>query len=316
MYWTYLIHLGQNMWRGPKGDPYPMGKYSDVMVTEYDIWREIIDFLPAQGVNTLIIDLAEAVQYDSHPELACEGAWSKEKIRQELAYIRSLGITPIPKLNFSAHHDVWLKEYSFMVSTPTYYKVVGELIDEVCELFDRPEYFMIGMDEEAYDPDLPYFYIHMQKKTGYTCVRNGELFWHDIDYLIECCERNGVHPWIWGCIAWIQPEKCIERFPKNMMVSNALYRRMLNPKLLPDYSQAALKAYYLFAENGFKQVPTCMHEIPLNMDDTVYLLKDLPGIEGYMMAPWVRTRRRDLYTHKAAARLFGCAKEKYYPEER
>ena len=158
------------MWRGPKGDPSPLGRYSDVMVTEYDVWREIIDFLPTQGINMLMIDLGEAIQYESHPELACEGAWSKEKMRQELDYIRSLGITPIPKMNFSTLHDVWLKEYSFMVSTPTYYKVVGELIDEACELFDYPAYFHIGMDEETYNLYLKYHLATCERPdmTGYS----------------------------------------------------------------------------------------------------------------------------------------------------
>lgn len=316
MKWCYLIHLGQNMWRGPKGDPFPLGKYSEDMVTEFDAWREVIDFLPTQKINTLIIDLGEAVIYDTHPELAANGAWSKDFLKKELDYIRSLGMTPIPKLNFSAHHDVWMREYSSMVSTPAYYKVIDDLITEVCELFDTPEYFHIGMDEEANNPYLPYHYIQMQQKTGHTLVRSGDLFWNDVKFMMDCCYKNNVTPWIWGCIAWVLPEDCITRIPKDAMVSNACYRRLLNPELLPDYSRAAIDSYYLYAENGFTQIPTCMHLESLNIDDTMILLKDQPNIAGYMMAPWVRTREIDVLTHKAAAKLFGTAINKYYEEEK
>ncbi|MBR6765258.1 MAG: family 20 glycosylhydrolase, partial [Clostridia bacterium] len=203
MKWTYLIHLGVNMWKGPKGDTGPLGFYADKMITEHSAWREIIDFIAAQGVNTLIIDVAEGLKYESHPELATEGAWSKEFLKKELDYIRSLGITPIPKLNFSTLHDSWLKEYSVMVSTPKYYQVVDDLIKEVGEVFDTPEYFHIGMDEEAYNPYLSFWYIDMQVKQGQTVVRPNTLFWEDLKYIASCVEKHGMNVWTWGCMIWV-----------------------------------------------------------------------------------------------------------------
>ena len=54
MKWTYLIHLGCNMWKGPLGDSGPLGFYAEKMITEHKAWREIIDFLAVNGINTLI----------------------------------------------------------------------------------------------------------------------------------------------------------------------------------------------------------------------------------------------------------------------
>ena len=45
-------------------------------------------------------------------------------------------------------HDAWMKQYSRMVSTPEYYSFCDDIINEVCETFDYPAYFHIGMDEE------------------------------------------------------------------------------------------------------------------------------------------------------------------------
>ncbi|MBQ1229154.1 MAG: uracil permease, partial [Firmicutes bacterium] len=42
----------------------------------------------------------------------------------------AMGITIIPKLNFSTNHDVWLGEYSRMVSTSIYYGVCRDLIND------------------------------------------------------------------------------------------------------------------------------------------------------------------------------------------
>ena len=145
--WAYMIHLGKNMWGDPGSDS-KYSVYSDKVITEDDVWKETIDFLPTQGFNTVLIDVADAIEYESHPEISIKGAWSKDKLKKELDRMRSLGLTPLPKLNFSAGHDAWLKEYSRMVSTSIYYKVCEDLIKEVAELFDYPEYFHVGLDEE------------------------------------------------------------------------------------------------------------------------------------------------------------------------
>jgi hypothetical protein len=107
--WTYFIQLGHNMWREPdslvegRGPliAQATGRYRETMYTDRKVWRDVIDFLPSCGFNAVIIDVGEGMQYDTHPELSVPGAWSKEELRSEVARIRSLGMEPIPKLNFS-----------------------------------------------------------------------------------------------------------------------------------------------------------------------------------------------------------------------
>ena len=41
-----------------------------------------------------------------------KGSWEPDRFREELRRLRGLGIEPIPKLNFSGCHDLWLKDYS------------------------------------------------------------------------------------------------------------------------------------------------------------------------------------------------------------
>ena len=150
MIYSYLIHLSDNMWAQPKL-VLPGDEEKQLHLNCDDtVWRRVIDFLPGQGYNAVVIDVGDGVRYETHPEISVAGAWSKDKLKAELDYIRSKGMKVIPKLNFSAGHDGWLGKYAMMIATPEYYKVCKDLILEVAELFGTPELFHLGMDEETY----------------------------------------------------------------------------------------------------------------------------------------------------------------------
>lgn len=103
-------------------------------------------------------------------------------MKQKLDEIRAKGMVPIPKLNFSCCHHTWLKEYRRMVSTPIYYQVCADLIREVCELFDYPELFHLGMDEEN---------VGNQRFRECVHIRRGDLLWHDLYFYFREVEKHG-----------------------------------------------------------------------------------------------------------------------------
>ena len=305
MMWAYLIELGSNMWSdfSEGAVEYP---FQERLITEDAVWRETIDFLPAHGFNTVVIDLGDAVQYETHPEIAIPGAWPKDKLRAELDRMRGLGLTPIPKLNFSACHDAWMKQYSRMVATPEYYKVCADLIAEVAELFGCPKYFHLGMDEES---------SGAQKWFLYTVIRKGDLWWHDIYYFFDQCEKVGARPWVWADAGWKDPDTYLRRMPKSVLQSNWFYERMRkNPDgtYVPDQYN-----YYLTLDRaGFDQVATCSTIFhPYNARQTMELGKESLSPErlvGYMTAPWVFTRQEDRYGLLNDAQRFWFAKRDVY----
>lgn len=306
--WAYMIHLGKNMW----GDPGSDSKYSvfsDKVITEDDVWKETIDFLPTQGFNTVLIDVADAIEYESHPEISIKGAWSKDKLKKELDRMRSLGLTPLPKLNFSAGHDAWLKEYSRMVSTSIYYKVCEDLIKEVAELFDYPEYFHVGLDEEDAVGQVHWSYV---------CIRQHDLWWHDAYFFFDVCEKVGARPWVWADLCWAQPETYLKKMPKSVLQSNWAY----NPiSLLPDgsYKRVPYQTYLKLEEAGFDQVPTSSAcSFRYNSLETMELSKEHIAPErlvGHMTAPWYSTIHELRYGLLHDALLFGEAKKKIYPND-
>lgn len=212
MLWGTLVHLGTNMWRDIdnfKG----AGKktYEDAgsssMRLDKKLWDEYMIKLSESGCNTIVMDVGDGIVYKSHPEIAIDGSWSREEITAELEKMHKMGFEVIPKLNFSTTHDVWLKEYSKMVSTDTYYKVCKDLIDEVCEIF-KPRFVHIGMDEEVYENQKDYTYV---------VIRQNDLWWHDLYYLVECVEKNGARAMMWSDYARNNPEEFIEKCPKSVV---------------------------------------------------------------------------------------------------
>jgi hypothetical protein len=306
--WAYLIHLSDNMW-ADYWEKWHVAPFYDELSLDENVWRKVIDFLPSQGFNTVLIDVGDAMEYERHPEISVKGAWSKDKLRKELNYIRSLGMTPLPKLNFSACHDAWLKQYSWMLSTPTYYQVCKDLIEEVVEVFDNPEYFHLGMDEEN---------AANQKSMAYCCIRQKDLWWHDAYFFFDICERLGMRPWVWADFCWHEPEAYLSKMPKSVLQSNWAYNAV---KRNPDgtYPDVKYATYVKLEEAGFDQVPTSSTwTVWYNSEQTMELGKEVIAPErlfGYMTAPWHCTRTRDYYYLLHDAYQFGIAKNLVYPEE-
>ena len=216
MIWAFLIHLGSNMWS--KKERIPSGHrheedftYKTTMCCQKDVWTRVTDFLPSCGINTLVIDIGEGVRLDSHPEIAIPGAWSKEELREELARLRALGLTPIPKFNFSCGHSAWMQDYAYMVGTKIYDDFCRDIIEETIELFDTPPFFHLGLEEEDY---------HSQETNHIAIVRTPHKKTQDALRLFEICRSHDVRPWIWADFdSYGGPEAFAKQVPHDVMIS-------------------------------------------------------------------------------------------------
>ena len=246
--WANLVLLGSNMWTeegNTKGREHRSNSCaSPVLRFERDTWDKYMEYQRINGVNTIIIDIGEAMFYESHPELAVEGSFTHDQMRAEIAKLRAMGFEVVPKLNFSATHDIWLKDYSRMLSTPIYYQVCKDIINEVCDVF-KPKYFHIGMDEEN---------AELQRNFYFAAVRQGELWWHDLYYLVDCVEKNNVRAWIWADRIWSHPDEFVKKMPKSVLCSCWYYNgEFQNPQ---GEDAMRLKGYEDLDKHGFDQVPT------------------------------------------------------------
>ena len=304
MIWGFMIQLGHNMWgEAPLvGEPTEENrdKYAQPFNrTDVKVWNEVTECYAKKGANLVLIDLGEGVAYPSHPELAVEGSWSPERMKEEIARLRGLGLEPIPKLNFSACHDAWLKEYSRMIATPEYYKVCADLIRDVCEIFEKPRLFHLGWDEER---------MGAQRGSRYAVSRQGELWWHDMLFTAQEVEKHGSRPWIWSVM---QCPWHYERFWHFVRDNDEIRRRDW-----PEGVAGAL-AFKELSEGGYDMIPCgSTWAKKWNMATMVrFSKKHLKHklIKGFLMASWMRTcGENDIVKHREAAECLAEAKEAWY----
>ena len=262
-------------------------------------WRLLTDRIAGGGCNMLLIDIGEGVRFESHPEIAAEGAWSVEKLRTELARLRSIGLEPIPKLNFSTAHDIWLGEYERMVSTPEYYRVCGDLIRESARIFDGPRFFHFGFDEED-------VWCH----TGYefAAIRHGSLWWHDLEWLVRTIEGAGMRAWMWSDYIWEHRDEFLRRMSRGVLQSNWYYDEAFDARA---FRWPRIMNYVDLDRAGFDQVPTCSNfVVDSNARGTVdFCRKNLSPsrLLGFMQTTWKPTTRESRARNLAAVDLFSEA---------
>jgi hypothetical protein len=309
MMWAVLLHLGFNMWKEENAD------YTDEdpefinaspkLLCNKNLWDELTEVMSQKGLDTLIIDLGEGVKYESHPELAVKGSWTKSQLQKELDRLHAMGIKTIPKLNFSTCHDEWLGEYSKCVSTAKYYEVCKDLINEVIDLFEDPEYFHLGMDEETYKH---------QRHHNIAIVRNGNAWWKDFYYLVDIVEKRNVRSWIWSDYIWSNKETFLKKMPRSVLQSNWYYGRSFS--LGKNKNDEYIEAYITLEEHGYDQVPTGSNwSCQENFERTVRFCKDVISpskLKGFLQAPWVPTVLQRKYYLYHALYLAEQAKKEYY----
>ena len=298
--WIYLAHLGYNMWYEPLEDK--MGIHcpeagSDLcryvhathkLRFEDDYWQELTAQLREAGCDTILLDIGEGLRFETHPELAIEGSWSKQKLADELDRLRAMGFEVLPKLNFSACHDEWLGEYGRMVSTSVYYKAVQELIEETAELFGNPRLFHLGFDEET---------AHHQQHNNYMVIRQGEQWWYDLNKIVGFTEAAGSRAWIWSDYGWGHWEEFKANMSKEIVQSNWYYNDFKREE--PHLTYMAL--YDKLEEAGFDQIPTgsgwaLAENFPLTVEYCGERIAP-ERLLGYMQSVWNPTMREARQRH-------------------
>lgn len=302
MIWAALLHLSFNMWEDHNrfiGDDNPnlhWRGYEPKLRLSESLWRDCLLNMQKNGLNMVVIDVGDAVKLASCPEIAVENAWDRLRLKQELAYIRSLGLEPIPKFNFSASHDTWFGEYGRMLSTPRYYDACKRLIAEVADLFGKPRFFHLGFDEEVYGH---------QSRYDYAVVRQNDLWWKDLYFLIDEVEKSGSRAWIWSDYYWSHPDIFLKKMPKNVLQSNWYYKEDFL-----DLNNKRVKAYIDLEEAGYDQIPTGGYYkgtngemfSPNSMMNTVRFCKEKISpsrLFGFMQTNWrptIEYHRKDILT--------------------
>ena len=312
--WASLLHLGTNMWRDKEAPFQPddihrvsttMAYWHDEAMFDRDVFRRICEKLPEVGVNTVMIDIGDGICYDSHPEIGVKGAMTPDELRDEVRRLRTMGLEPVPKLNFSAAHDAWLGQYAKMLSTDIYRKVAADLIHEVSEIFEGPKYIHLGMDEETFSHQAAY---------GFSVVRSEACWWEDFYHLIACCEKENARPWIWSDYYWHHKDIFVKKMPKTVLQSNWHYYPLKGKDGELGQNAVGYRTFFDLEEFGYDQVPTTTTwNFVGNTEQVISHLAaaGMKKISGFMTAAWMSTKEVSYYGILADAARLGYARKLY-----
>jgi hypothetical protein len=190
--------------------------------SEVDAFVKFIkEELAPRNINTLILRVDYNYQYESHPELREDTALSKKDVKKLVSACKESGIRIIPQINLLGHQSwasktdkllsvypqfdetpwvkmpekyVWPNEdglycKSYCPLHPEVHKVVFDLIDEICDVFETNA-FHAGMDEV--------FYIADDKCSRCSGHDPAELFAGEVAKIRNHLAEKGRQLWIWG----------------------------------------------------------------------------------------------------------------------
>jgi hypothetical protein len=278
--------------------------------------------LAPRKVNTLILRVDYAYQFESHPELRDSIALSKSDVKKLVLLCRQLNINLIPQINLLGHQSWASKTNNLLIKYPQFdetphvkmpakyewpnadglycksycpnhpdvHKVVFDLVDEICNVFESSA-FHAGMDEV--------FYIGDDK-----CPRCGgrdkaALFAEEVNRIDAHLARTNRKLWIWGDrmidgkttgmgmweASMNNTHRSIDMISKNVVICDWHYER-------------ADKTAVLFASKGFNVI-TCPWRNPAV---AVTQLRDMidfrqtattemkPRYRGVMQTVWSDTK--------------------------
>ncbi len=177
--------------------------------------------LAPRSVNTLILRVDYNYRYESHPELRDQVALSKDDVKKIVAVCKKNNISIIPQVNLLGHQS-WAEKTGNLLSVypefdetplvkmpekyvwpnsdglycksycplhPGVHKIVFELVDEICEVFEAKA-FHAGMDEV--------FYIGDSQCPRCAGKDKAELFAGEVTIIRDHLSESGRKLWIWG----------------------------------------------------------------------------------------------------------------------
>jgi len=309
--WVCYLMVSNHMWDDENTPArfYNMPpRYQAENVNDLSFWDEIIAFLKERQFNAVRLDLGDGVCWEKHPEIAAPNAWTKNQLSDILAKLRAAGIKPLPELNFSTCHDTWTKDYRHRLCTPEYYTFVADMIDEVSEIFGKPEQFHLGMDEENFEN---------QRFREMVRIRNEKLYWHDLYFMFDRCEKNGCRPIVYGDYYWNNPEQFKKHMPKSVLIQNWFYNHFQDYPV-GGYYRRSMDAYRALDELGYDQLPLC--STWMNKDNPEETIVNVPKmvreehLVGFQTSLWAKMDWDNEFWLKNDIHRLYLARKKHMPE--
>jgi hypothetical protein len=196
--------------------------------------RQIIDAAEMIHMNTVFLQIDNAIKFDSVPEVSRSGALEKDTLRAIVEYAREAGLEVIPLVNTFSHQDLLLCPAfpDLCLDKETYDPSKHEVYDKLFAVFDE----ILEVCEPAR--------VHVGREWIRTLSKfpddeGGKLFVEDAKRIHEYLSAKNVEMMMWADMI-LAPEQCegqdnchgllgnthtlIDSLPKDIIMVEAHYR--------------------------------------------------------------------------------------------
>ena len=238
-------------------DPVWYGRKEQEQPFDLKLGCDMVRAMGKAGLNTLIIDLADGVEYRTYPELKRHYTAPMGTLLKLIECARSEGMAIVPKLNFAKGdhnlHNEWFRPYNKSGDTTEYWAKAFKLIDEVVETCKPERFFFIGMDEDTERTPEQYVAAVTSLHDGLAKRGLRTAMWNDTSHrsasMFGCVEKtlaaedrgpkDVVHTvWDYGKLTPRAAERVREMAKKGLEVWLAPGR---TPKDIEDWKQLAVQ---------------------------------------------------------------------------
>jgi hypothetical protein len=155
---------------------------------------EVVDAMAAAGYTTLVVDCADAVRYQSHPELTRPYTAPMRDLATLARRAHRRGLDVAPKLNFSQSHwhchNHWFRPHHLLFDSAEYWRRAFRIIDELILACGPRRYFHVGMDEDHERSTVQYVRAIRTLRDGLRRRGLKTVIWNDTAYPMG---RSSVH---------------------------------------------------------------------------------------------------------------------------
>ena len=109
-------------------------------------WREVTAALPAKGVNAVVVDAGNSLEYKNSHGFSAHGAVAAEEFRGEVERLLAIGLETIPSLDFSGERGAWLGALRHPAASEETRVAFDVLIADMLAAFGHPRFFHVVAD--------------------------------------------------------------------------------------------------------------------------------------------------------------------------
>ncbi len=202
--------------------------------------RKLIDAAEMVHVNTVFLQIDNAIKFDSAPNVSRSGALEKDTLRAIVQYAREAGMEVIPLVNTFSHQDLLLcpafpelclDRETYDPSRPEVYERLFSIFDEILEVCE-PAYVHVGHE-------------WIRRLSKFPDDEGGKLFLEDVERIHEYLSEKNIEMMMWADMV-LAPEQCEGQDNCHGLLGNTYTFIDSLPKDI-----IMVEAHYKFRDRGF-----------------------------------------------------------------